>query len=424
MVLSLAVWAQPAAADGIAGPCKDREAGTPCEGSDQNKCTFEQCDGAGNCVPSGQEVACHPAEGQCDNGKVCEPTTGECVDLPDKPAGTPCELDRDKCTPDACNGDGFCVHAGPAIECPGPVGFCDNGKFCDAETGSCVDRDDKPAGTPCERDADKCTDDECNGNGFCVPKSAKTCDDGELCTDDTCDKDTGACRNVEDPTNNPVCSPDTDIEVKKEAKCRCEEKKDRNCKDYGHRLNLGLTRGGDDHSSDDSSDDDGDENVVFCKREEDKSRGKSRHKFFFGFGKDSSKDKCRIAYDITVTNKGPGDATGVEVTDLLPAGVKLVEFEASQGSFDKATGVWSVGNLAVGAEATLAIDVKSDEGSSKTKKYDYDGDLRIKNCADLTALDQRDTNPLNDSSCVTVSTEDKSDKKDDKKKYYRLGRGW
>lgn len=409
LVLALAVWARPAAAEGIDGPCKDAAAGTPCE-TDGNKCTFEACDGAGACVATGDGVACHPAEGQCDGGKTCEPETGACVDLPDKSAGTPCELDRNKCTIDACNGTGFCAPTGQTLTCHPAEGQCDNGKTCDAETGSCVDLPDVPAGTPCELDRDKCTPDACNGEGFCTSAGpAKSCDDKDICTDDSCDKDSGACRNVEDTTNNPICAPETDLEIKKEASCRCE--KGKTSKDCRGRLNIGLTGKygkDDDDSSDDDSNDGKDHDVVFCKRDDDGHRGKSKHRFFFGFGKDKGKEKCRIAYDITVTNKGPGDASGVEVTDLLPSGILFVEAEATQGSFDSKTGIWKVGFLAAGAEATLAIDVKADEGSSSKFKFQYDDDdVRVKNCADLTKLDQTDTNPENDSSCVTVSTAEK-----------------
>jgi len=63
--------------------------------------------------------------------------------------------------------------------------------------------------------------------------------------------------------------------------------------------------------------------------------------------------RCKIIWTVTVTNKGPGDATGVEVTDLLPAGLTFVSATASQGSYDETTGLWTVGDLASGATATL-----------------------------------------------------------------------
>jgi adhesin/invasin len=64
-----------------------------------------------------------------------------------------------------------------------------------------------------------------------------------------------------------------------------------------------------------------------------------------------------VVYTITVTNNGPDVATGIQVTDALPSRLSLVSAEASQGTFSVATGVWSVGELEVGASATLALTV-------------------------------------------------------------------
>ena len=60
-----------------------------------------------------------------------------------------------------------------------------------------------------------------------------------------------------------------------------------------------------------------------------------------------------VTFTLTVHNYGPDNATGVTVNDKLPTGLKFVS--SSGGTYNSATGVWTVGNLANGATATLSI---------------------------------------------------------------------
>jgi len=85
-----------------------------------------------------------------------------------------------------------------------------------------------------------------------------------------------------------------------------------------------------------------------------------------------------VTFTIVVQNKGPNDATGVEVTDPLPNGYTYVSSDSSQGSYDPNTGVWDVGGLANGDSATLTI----------TAKVRANGDYL--NAAEITDSDQAD----------------------------------
>ncbi len=64
-----------------------------------------------------------------------------------------------------------------------------------------------------------------------------------------------------------------------------------------------------------------------------------------------------ITFEISVTNDGPQDATGVEVTDLLPSGFDYERNNPSTGIYNEITGIWTIGNLASGQSETLVIDV-------------------------------------------------------------------
>ncbi|BAV96894.1 CARDB domain-containing protein [Lysobacter enzymogenes] len=62
-----------------------------------------------------------------------------------------------------------------------------------------------------------------------------------------------------------------------------------------------------------------------------------------------------VTFTVTVNNNGPSAAAGVNVTDQLPAGYTFVSATPSVGTYNAGTGVWAVGALASGANATLQI---------------------------------------------------------------------
>jgi uncharacterized repeat protein (TIGR01451 family)/flagellin-like protein len=76
-----------------------------------------------------------------------------------------------------------------------------------------------------------------------------------------------------------------------------------------------------------------------------------------------SDNKPRVGDNIKITikisnDKGPSDADGIFIKDIIPGSLKVLNFNPSQGSFDVNSNIWDVGNIAVGSSATLEITVK------------------------------------------------------------------
>ena len=62
-----------------------------------------------------------------------------------------------------------------------------------------------------------------------------------------------------------------------------------------------------------------------------------------------------VEFIVALRNLGPEIATGVEVQDLLPAGLAFVAALPSRGTWASDTGTWSVGSLAPEEAETLQI---------------------------------------------------------------------
>src|SRR6185436_10558389 len=73
-----------------------------------------------------------------------------------------------------------------------------------------------------------------------------------------------------------------------------------------------------------------------------------------------------ITFTVTLTNNGPDAATGVQVTDVLPPGLSYVSGLRSQGGYDPATGIWTVGTINAGASVTLNILARVDSFEART----------------------------------------------------------
>ncbi len=62
-----------------------------------------------------------------------------------------------------------------------------------------------------------------------------------------------------------------------------------------------------------------------------------------------------VTFTVTLSNKGPANGTGIVVTDKIPAGITVTDVTTSTGSYDKNTGIWTVGSVVSGGQATMTI---------------------------------------------------------------------
>ncbi len=196
--------------------------GLPIACNDGDPCTSNDvCLASGKCAGTPltanvplqpcQLVSCDPATGQlsfgtvsCDDGELCTLDnctvgTNACTHVA-VAGGTACD-DGNPCTNgDACAG-GTCA--------PGKAKNCDDGNTCTIDacdaTGTCT-HGAGPDMSACS-DGNACTlNDLCLG-GACTPGTAKSCDDGMLCTADVCNAGTGAC---DSSAYVPGCGPTFD----------------------------------------------------------------------------------------------------------------------------------------------------------------------------------------------------------------------
>ena len=209
------------------------KAGAPKKCDDGQSCTVDTCDKMkGACVFSAL-----PKEGSsCDaDGSVCTVTdvckAGKCS------AGKAknCD-DGNGCTTDSCGAKLGCLHAANTESCSdgdgcsladqckgkscvaGKAKTCDDKEFCtvdtcEKKTGNCVFSGLPKQATPCDADGSVCTaGDACDG-GKCKAGGEKKCDDGNGCTDDACDAKSGCkatinslkCDDSDACTSGDVC---------------------------------------------------------------------------------------------------------------------------------------------------------------------------------------------------------------------------
>jgi hypothetical protein len=176
--------------------------GQPVNCNDGNACTDDSCNPESGCLHKNNEIP-------CQDGNACTilDTCGDGACL----GGGPLDCnDGNPCTMDTCDPDTGCGHE-PQSDAP-----CDDDNACTlvdtCQAGACTGSQapDCADDNPCTDDLcdpiqgcvtllndDLCDDDNiCTVGdrcelGVCTPKSTLQCDDGNLCTDDSCDPDVG-----------------------------------------------------------------------------------------------------------------------------------------------------------------------------------------------------------------------------------------
>lgn len=209
-------------------PCTDDVCGAngTCGVANTASCDDGQfCNGADTCGAGSCSVH---AGSPCGSGGECADTCNEATDTCFDPAGTACTSDENLCTDDRCDGAGNCTHTNNTAPCEDGV-FCNGADKCSA--GSCSSHRGDPcaggsdcadtcneaagncfdaAGAACASDNNVCTDDQCSGSGTCLHgNNAKPCDDGKFCTvNDTCGG--GSCKgSTRDCSDSNTCTNDS-----------------------------------------------------------------------------------------------------------------------------------------------------------------------------------------------------------------------
>ncbi len=159
------------------------------------------------------------SDGDCDDGIFCNGAE-TCDGGPCLPGSSETCNDGIDCTVDSCNFDtDACEHTSVDAACDNGL-FCDGPETCDQSAGCLAGADPCQPDEICNDDLDLCSDscfvdadrddgDFCNGTEtcdsdlVCQPGVPEVCDDGEDCTDDTCDAQ-DEC--VYTPNDNNTCT--------------------------------------------------------------------------------------------------------------------------------------------------------------------------------------------------------------------------
>ncbi|MCC6875187.1 MAG: hypothetical protein IT378_12845 [Sandaracinaceae bacterium] len=196
--------------------CNAADPSLPCDADDVCGGTSTVC--APAFAPFG--TSCRASTGTCDLGASCTGGSSGCPPSTPANAGTPCRDSAGVC-------DAVETCDGTALGCPGDVfltsgvcragtGACDVAESCDGSGPDCPADASAPDGTPCA-DSMTCNGSETCMSGMCAMGTAPDCDDGDLCTTDSCMEPAGCanapiagcCNLTADCDDGDVCTADS-----------------------------------------------------------------------------------------------------------------------------------------------------------------------------------------------------------------------
>jgi cysteine-rich repeat protein len=241
----------------ICDPVQGCQPGTAVDCDDGDICTNDSCnestDACDNIFDPGNDPSC--AVGACGNGQVeageeCDDGNtldGDCCSstCAFEPLDSPCDDGLFCNIGEACDGAGACGGGTPR-DCNDGVSCTNDG--CDETGDACVNTPDDAA---CD-DGQFCNGVEsCDPTLDCQPGTPVDCDDGDVCTTDSCDEAGDRCDNIFDAGNAPECAdrcPDNDDDLFSTAGGTCGAI---DCDDHDPTVNPGAAENCDDHKDND-----------------------------------------------------------------------------------------------------------------------------------------------------------------------------
>jgi len=176
--------------------------------NDNNPCTVDSCDttiGVCHHVAGNQGTQCRGLNGVCDVAEVCDGSSIYCPADQFAQSGV-CRAASDLCdVAESCDGTSADCPAdgakGQGTVCRADTGQCDVQEVCDGVSKACPADGFEPNNTPCN-DNDACTTGDVCVGGVCTGGAPFNCNDNNVCTDDSCNSQTGCVHT----NNNDSCS--------------------------------------------------------------------------------------------------------------------------------------------------------------------------------------------------------------------------